>query len=532
MADLLLLYPNRKSLPNERGKLKDIVELASEEIRTLREKVAVFERAQFGKKSERTAPKDIPEMIADLNADAETIDINAETQNDEARNRNKDNYKHNGRNAFSNDFVRRRVVHDLEAKDKFCPHCQAALTQIGEECVEQLGIIPMQFFVWLHTRLKYACRNCCQHVALAKMPKQPIDKGAVSAEVLAFIAMSKYQDFLPLYRIQRQFARYNLFVARSTLSSQMEYTAKKLEPLYNLMKAELLLRDHLFTDDTRMPFLDPGAGKTKTGRMWTFVGKEGENGQKPITVYHFAPNHQGTHIKEFLKNFAGYLQTDRCPNYDALITPNKKDPDAILWCIQVACMAHVRRKFVETLACNPRSIASEALVFINALYSIEHKIAKAKMNDEQKRRYRLKQSKPILNKLHQWLKKHKRIVTPSSLLGKAIAYTLNAWPYLQTFLKDGRLEIDNNRAERAMKPPVMGRKNSLFVGSQDGGKTAAILWSIFETCRQNNINAFEYITDVLKRLPTNPKDRLRELMPQYWVSPTPTSEQTATKMAA
>lgn len=183
MTDLLLLYPNRKSFPSQPGKLKNIMELAFDEIRTLRERVAVFERAQFGKKSERTAQKDIPEMMADNNIDAETIDVNAETQNNETRkprNRNKDNYKHNGRNAFSKDFVRRRVVHDLEAKDKFCPHCQAALTQIGEEIVEQLSIIPMQFFVWLHTRLKYACRNCCQHVALTSLLQQLIQPLASS----------------------------------------------------------------------------------------------------------------------------------------------------------------------------------------------------------------------------------------------------------------------------------------------------------------------------------------------------------------
>lgn len=547
----MLLYPTRDSLPNQPDALKDITIAAFTEIRTYRandvlkdERIAFLERALYGQKSERMATsaenKNGETVSAVDTGEQNSTEVPSEKVDEAAPhlekkktrkpcNRNKDNYHHNGRNAFPEDLLRKRIEYDLDPENKICPHCCSQLTKIGEETVEQLGIIPVKFFVWLHARLKYACRHCCQHVALAKMPKKPVSKGAMSAEVLAFIAMSKYQDFLPLYRIQRQFKRQDLEIARSTLANQMEHIANLFTPIYEGMTSELLTRDHLFTDATRMPFLDPGAGKTKTGRIWTFVGKEGENGQKPLTVYLFAPNCSGVPFKSFLKDFTGYLQTDREPTYDSLIKWDKKHPKQIPPCIQAACWAHVRRKFVEAFACNPSSPAQEALVFIGKLYDIERFCIKEKMKDAAKYNYRQEHSKPVLEELCSWLKQQNS--TPSGLLGKAINYTLNGWPYFQTFLEKGFLEIDNNRAERAMKPPVMLRKNSLFAGSKDGGKTAAILLSIFETCNQNGINAFEYMVDVMKRLPTHPKDRIHELFPQIW-HPSLTTEQSETKAVA
>lgn len=526
MADLLRLDPSYKYFPKQRAKLLEIIKLAFSEIQTLRaenvtlrEENQVLKRMLFGQRSERTPKQESVETAADPNPETETVnDVSADVKKHttrKPRNRNKDNYHHNGRNVLPEDLIRKRVECDLDPKDKVCPHCYTELTKIGEEIVEKLGAVPIQFFVWLYARLKYACRNCGQHVALAKIPDQPIDKGSMGVDVLALIVMSKYQDYLPLYRIQRQFARQGIHVARSTLADQMGYVAQKLKPIYDAMNEELLERDHLFTDATPMPFLDPGAGKTRKGKMWTVVGKERPH-QKAVVVYYFAKNGQGTHIQGILKGFSGYLQTDRDPAYDALIKLDKDDPEKIPLCKQVGCMAHVRRKFVDALTCDPLSIAREILVFIHALYETERYMNEKEMTEEQRYAYRRRHSKPIVKRMRRWLKKNKNKAPPSTLLGKAMTYATNAMPYLVTFLERGHLEIDNNRAERAMKPPVMLRKNALFAGSQEGGETAAILLSFCETCRLNDINVFEYLTDVLKRVSTHPKDRIHELMPQYW----------------
>lgn len=519
MTDLLLLYPNRKSYPKQLKETHDVLDRFSIEVRSLREQNAVLQRMLFGQRSERTPKKETAATVAHPGPGTENAnDVPADVKKNKTRkprNRNKDNYNHPGRNALPADLIRKRVECDLDPQDKVCPHCHAELTKIGEEIVEKLGAVPIQFFVWLYARLKYACRNCGQHVALAKIPNQPIDKGSMDVDVLALIVMGKYQDYLPLYRIQRQFAREGIHVARSTLADQMGYVAQKLKPIYDAMNAELLSRDHLFTDATPMPFLDPGAGKTRKGKMWTVVGKEGQN-QKAVALYCFKKNGKGENILEILKGFTGYLQTDRDPVYDALIKWDKKNPEKIPQCKQVGCMAHVRRKFVNALTYDPLSIASEILIFIHALYENERYMKEKKMTEGQRCAYRRKYSKPIVKEMHHWLKKNKAKAPPSTLLGKAMTYATNAMPYLVTFLERGYLEIDNNRAERAMKPPVMLRKNALFAGSQEGGETAAILLSFCETCRLNDINIFEYLTDVLKGLPTHPKDRMHELMPQYW----------------
>jgi hypothetical protein len=237
----------------------------------------------------------------------------------------------------------------------------------------------------------------------------------MSVEALAYIVMSKYQDFLPLYRIQRQFARYGLSLARFTYADQAERVAKLLEPIYDAMVKTGLKGNHLFIDATTMPYLDPGLGKTRTGVIWTAVSKEGPD-IKAIALYHFAPNHEGEHILGFLKEFVGYIQTDRDQTYNAFIKPDKKKPDKIPPCKQVACWAHVRRKFVDTVKYHAQSIAQEALVFIGELYEIERFMSEEKMDDKQRYQYRRKYSQPLLDGLDLWIKNNRDKAPPKSLL--------------------------------------------------------------------------------------------------------------------
>ena len=480
MADLLLLYPDRASLPRLIGASHDVTELAFAEIRLLREIVARLERALFGQSSERmkkqssdkTATTEAAVPVESTDETQSQIEVPAHKRR-KPSNRNKDNYQHHGRNPFPDHLPRERVEYDLDPHDKTCPQCCTTLTKIGEEVTEKLGIIPLKFFVWAYVRFKYACRGCRRYVTIAEMPKQPLHKGSMSAEALAYMAMSKYEDFLPLYRIQRQFARQGLFISRSTYADQEGHVARLFEPIYNAMVEGQLKRNHLFVDATTMPFLDPGLGKTRTGSMWIIAGKEGRE-QKAVATYHFAPNKGGKHLLEFLKGFKGYIQTDRDPIYDALIKPDKKNPNKVPPCKQVACLAHVRRKFVDTVTYHEESIAQEALACIGRLYDVERLMSEERMDDEQRYRYRLKHSKSQLDTLDLWIKNNREKATPKSLLGKAMTYASNAFLYLYTFLEKGYLEIDNNRAERAMKPPVLLRKNSLFAGSIEGGKTMAM----------------------------------------------------------
>jgi transposase len=501
MDNLLLLYPNRKSYPNQVGKLKDLLELFSAELSVAYEKIATLTQAQFGQKSEKTKKAEIEKA----------------SKPKKPCNRNKENYKHKGRNPFPEDLSRERIEYDLNPEEKCCPHCQAFLTKIGEEVTQQLDLIPQQIIVREHARLKYACRKCGKFIKRASMTGQPIEKGTAGAALLAYTIVSKYQDGLPLYRLERQFKRYGLIISRATLSGWMGQAAKTLEPIYDKMVEDLIVGQIVHSDETPMPMLDPGAGKTKQGYMWTHARKQiGDQGA--ITVYQFTLGRHGKNPQEFLKNLEGVVHADRYQGYGKLFTPDKEGK---IRCRLAACWAHVRRYFWDALVIDSQSIGREVFDMINGLYSVEHHADKEKMTFEERRLYRSEKSEPILQKIYDWLKEYKTKVPPRTALGKAIRYTLNAWEPLQTFLDDGRIEIDNNRAERAIRVIVIGRNNFLFVGSPRGGKTAAILFSLVETCKQNDIDSLAYLTDVLKKIPdaSFSHKRINELLPHKWKPP-------------
>lgn len=393
------------------------------------------------------------------------------------------------------------VTHDIAPDKKCCAECQLPLRRIGCDITEQLEFVPAQLIVKAHTRWKYAYQ--CDHgnIIQASLPAQPIDKGMPGSGLLAEVLVNKYQDALPLYRQEQRWARLGMELSRKTLCDWVSASARILSPLVDRMKQELLATQHLFTDDTPVPV--QASGKTHTGRLWVYVSSN-------CTVYEYTESRAQKYPQAFLKNYQGYLQADAYPGYNALYESGT--------IIEVACWAHARRKFYDiTQSVKAPSLADTALLFIGELYAIERR-AKL-LSHPQRKALRRHEAKFVLKKIHRWCRVYKKRTLPQSPIAKAIAYVLNHWRALQHYCREGFLDIDNNRAERSIKPLAIGRKNWLFAGSHQGGKSAAIIYSIIESCKQNGVNTLDYLKDVLTRLPSLLMKNLPELLPCRWKPP-------------
>jgi transposase len=415
---------------------------------------------------------------------------------------------------------REEVIHDLSPQEKSCGHCGSFLSQIGVEEREQLETVSVQFVVKKHKRLKYACKCCGETVAIAKSPFQAIEKGIAGPNLLAQVLVDKYGDHLPLYRQEQRFKRHGIHINRSTLWNWVYLSSLSLAPLVEAMTKDLLVVGHVFSDDTTMPTLrepipENLGKKTKTNYMWTYNGLS-KTDKKPIVIYDFTEGRDGKYPEEFLKGFRGYVQADAYSGYNGLFAGDKDHP---VRCTCVGCWAHVRRKFYEALKANSKSMGKKVMLMIGKLYKVEEACKKESLNEDQIKERRQKDSKLVLEEIHKWLVEYQPQVVPKSLLGKAISYALSNWKALNVYIEDGRLEIDNNRSERCIKGIVLGRKNYMFMGSVRGGKAAAIIYSLVETCKQNGVDPVAYIADVLARIPTHPNKRIYELLPYNWKPP-------------
>ena len=414
------------------------------------------------------------------------------------------------------------MIHDLPEDEKSCEKCGAFLSQIGAEEREQLETISVRVIVKKHKRLKYACRCCGETIVLAKGPFEAIEKGIPGPNLLAQVLVDKYADHLPLYRQEQRFARTGLHINRATLWNWVRLSAVSLVPLVEAMKQDLLVVGHIFSDDTTMPTLrertPENLGKqAKRNYMWVYTGPSKEHKKFPIVIYDFAEGRGSEYPLAFLKDFKGYLQADAYSSYNPLY--EGLEGSDLAQCIEVACWAHVRRKFVEALKANPNSIAKEVLEMIGDLYKREKEFREKELSAEKIAQRRQKFSKPQLDKIYVWLITYKPQVSPKSLLGQAISYALSNWKALTVFTQDGRLEIDNNRSERCIKGVVLGRKNYMFMGSVQGGSAAATIYSLIETCKQNNVDPLAYLADVLAKIPTYPNKQIHELLPYHWKPP-------------
>jgi transposase len=468
----------------------------------------------YGPKSEKFDPNQ-PSLFTDLNEAKDAAPAQAPPPTPEPDDKPK--RPGHGRGKANKNLRREKHVYELPETERTCPNCQVVCTKFGEETSEQLDYIPASVFVHEHIRTKYACPKCHDHVIVAQKPEAPIAKGLPGAGLLAQVATSKYADHLPLHRLERILRRQGALLSRSTMCDWMRRCADLLTPLYAVMVRRVLVSRVIHTDDTKVALQDPEQpGKTQPARLWTYLGDEAH----PYNVFDFTVDWSRDGPRKFLQGFKGHLQADALSGYDTLC--------AELGIVHVGCWAHGRRHFHDAKDSDPVR-AAEALARIGRLYAVEHEaaatIAKDKLTGAAAEQVRLslrqEKAKPELTAICQWLKEQQPLALPKSPIGQAVQYSLNQWAALELYADTGFLAIDNNAAERALRHIAIGRKNWLFVGSEGGGRTAAVLFTMTSTCHRLRIDPFAYLRDVLNRLAGAlvPADALDQLLPDRWQPP-------------
>lgn len=408
-----------------------------------------------------------------------------------------------GRRPLPKDLPRHRIEHPIDPDQLTCPCCGEARQRIGEWISEQLEYTPACFFVLQHVRGKYACKRCEEGgVATAETStEQVIDRGLPGPGLVAHVITSKYCDHLPLYRQEQIFTRHGVAIPRSTMCGWLKEAARLLEPLHELMGGRIRQSKVIHTDDTPLPVQQKGRGKTKTGRLWVYLG----DARNPYTIYEYTPTRQRDGPMNWLKGFEGYLQADAFGGYDGIYATGDV--------VEVACWAHTRRKFYDARLSDPAR-AHQALGMIRQLYDVEEQ---AKGLDAAARKTRRQRDAvPVLDALHAWLANQQGTVLPKAPIAQAIQYTTNHWRALRRYVTDGDLAIDNNIAERAIRPLTIGRKNYLFTGNDGGGRTAATLYSLVASAKRHGLDPFAYLRDVLASIAPTPHSELDQFLPDRW----------------
>jgi len=383
------------------------------------------------------------------------------------------------------------------------PQCGGTLRPLGEDVTEVLDYVPGAFRVIRHVRPKLSCR-ACESIAQAPAPELPIRRGLAAAGMLAHVLTAKYCDHLPLYRQAEIYARSGIDLDRSTLADWVGQTAALVRPLVAAIATHVLTAERLHADDTTVPVLNPGSGKTKIGRLWCYVRDDRPFGSEtpPAVLYHYSPDRKAEHPRQHLAAFRGILQADGYAGYAKLYEHGVAE---------AACWAHVRRKFFDVHADTGSPLAHEALQRIAALYAVEATIRG--QSPDARLPARQAQSVPLFAALKDWLEDKLGRISGKSDLAGAIRYTLARWDALTLVLRDGRACLDNNAAERAMRPMTLGRKNWLFAGSDAGGERAAAIYTLTETAKLNMLDPEDYLRQVLERIAEHPVRRVHELLP-------------------
>jgi transposase len=393
-------------------------------------------------------------------------------------------------------------------KHDVCPDCGGSLSALGEDVAEILEYVPAQFKVIRIVRPKCSCTRC-NRILQEPAPNRPVERSMAGAGLLAHVLVSKYGDHLPLYRQSDIYEREGVDLPRSTLASWVGGAARTLEPLVELLRKYVLHAGKLHGDDIPVPVLSPGDGKTKTGRLWTYVRDDRPAGsaEPPAVWFAYSPDRKAEHPVKHLREFRGVLQADGYAGFNRLYEQGT--------IVEAACWAHVRRKFYDLYQAHASPIAEEALKRIGALYEIEQKI-RGRPPDE-RQRIRQERALPLLDSLHAWLKQCISKLFKKSDVALATQYALDRWPSLLRYVHDGRLEIDNNAAERALRAVALGRKNYLFQGSDAGGEYAAAMYSLIGTAKLNGLDPEAYLSYVLSHIADHPIHRIEDLLP--WNAP-------------
>jgi len=468
-------------------------------------------QSRYGRKSERLEDIDpalllpamqdyLKEMQEEKEQEQKDIPVKTEKQKiTYTRNKPK-------RKKLPTDLPRDIINYDLDESEKVCDCCGEQLQRIGEEKSEQLDYIPASLRVIEHVRFKYACKGCEQKVVTADKDRQPIEKGLPAAGLLAHVAVSKYVDHLPLYRLEGIFKRHDIDISRSTMCGWAAGTADLLRPLYNLMSKEVLLSKVINTDDTPVRVQDKKLdGKTRTGRIWIYCGDD----DHPYNVYDYTTNRSREGPQGFLRDYKeGFLQADAYAGYNFIFDDPLRDV------IESLCWAHARRKFYEARKTSPQ-LSHTAIAWVKMLYDVEKEIKG--LPADQKKEVRQEKSVVILADIKTWLDEITfEQALPQSPIRQAINYALNGWKALCVYAQDGDLSIDNNVAERLMRPIAVGRKNWLFFGSDNGGRTAATLFTIAQSAKRHNVNVFTYLKDIIARISDHRANQLHDLLPDNW----------------
>jgi len=419
------------------------------------------------------------------------------------------NRRGHGRKPLPQFLPRKTIEYTLPETQLGCPCCGEGREKISQVVSEQLEHTPASLFILEHVQVTYACKKCQEQVVTAPKPPQPIEKGVAGPGLLAHVITGKYVQHLPLYRQEEIFARQSVLIRRSTLAGWMAQSAECLLPLQKLMARRVLAGHVLGTDDTPVQVRDPDLDHTRTGRFWAYVGDDAHR----YTVYDYTPSRKRDGPQKFLKDYEGVVQADAFGGYDGIFL---KSNGRI---VEAACCAHARRKFFECRETAPQ-IAHQALAFFGRLYAIEHDAET--FSPEARCALRQEKSVPILDDMHEWFNEQLHGLRPKSPITGAIKYSLRNWDALCRFSADGNIPIDNNRTERTLRAQAIGRKNWMFLGSDNGGRTAAVLYSLVASAKRHHLDPQAYLTDVLRRLPAivNPL-ALRALLPDRWATTHP-----------
>ena len=491
------MNPNLETLPDTPAELKQIIiglrDQYERQIDVYMEQIRHLRQLLFGRRSEKM-PGDTDKVQLPLFDMPEPEQIEPVKVSVDAHARKKP-----GRKPLPPELPRVEVVIDLPEDEKVCG-CGCTLSRIGEEVSEQLDIIPAKIQVIRQIRPKYACRQCegvedAQPVRIAPAPARIIAKSIATPGLLAHVLTGKFVDHLPFYRQEKMFARLGVDIGRATLCNWAMQAATACQPLINLITEKILEGRVINIDETTLQVLaEPSRKATSKSYMWVF--RRGDP-HRPAIIYQYHPTRAGDVARTFLGDFKGVIQTDGYSGYDFL--DHREEVR------HAGCLAHVRRKFMDLIKAQgknrPSGSADQALAYIQQLYGLEKQARQQKLSAEEILTLRREQARPIMEQFHQWLCKRSSQAPPKGLLGKAISYTLNQWNRLQVYLDEPLLTPDNNPAENAIRPFVLGRKNWLFAGTPQGAEASAMLFSLIETAKANNCEPYSYLRHIFTHLP-------------------------------
>ena len=502
-VDTQLLHQLVKELANDNSLKQSTIDKERQKVHKLQHRLDELMRHRFGKRSQKLNPDQLALWQHSLDEDiGETEQAIGKTDHHPVKPKTKNKAK---RKPLPANLPRQTQSYEHPKNQCDCGH---PLHKVGVQTSEELHWKPAEFYVVRHEQVKYGCRQC-HSMTTAEKPSRPIEKGLLGSSMLAYLLVSKYQDHIPVDRLVKICERSHINLPTSTLTDALGRCGWILRPLVERLREYLLKQTHLHTDDTVIPVLDAQRGQTKQGRLWVYL-HSGTDGP-PAAVFDYTPDRKQEGPLSFLEAYRGYLQADGYPGYNHLYRTGDVE--------EVACWAHVRAKFESLEKRTQSNIAQQTLVLIGKLYEIEHEFKGQKQTSKlykQRKKKRQKEALPVLDQIKTLLQESLHKIVPNSDAAVPINYALQRWDALVRYCEDGRLNIDNNPAERSIRPTTIGRKNWMFAGTDLAAERTAVIYSLIETCKLNEVDPYAYFKDVLERIADHPNKDIDALLPFNW----------------